>query len=212
MVESCHFQPESPEHNDESTHRGSQATDIGSIQAEGGQLLEVLVQGGMTHLVGLPDTISSALIDAVERDDGVRYIPVTREGEAFALAAGLWVGGADPVVVIQNTGLLESGDSLRGTIIRMGVPLLCLITYRGYGKMAAAGLEPSFDSLERSSLVRPDVDSTALLTEPTLKTWGVPTAFLDSHEDLPTVTEIWDQARRDSRPVALLLRKKLQSC
>ena len=190
----------------------SQATDIGSIQAEGGQLLDVLVQGGMTHLVGLPDTISSALIDAVERDDGVRYIPVTREGEAFALSAGLWVGGADPVVVIQNTGLLESGDSLRGTIIRMGVPLLCLITYRGYGKMTAAGLEPSFDAVERSSLVRPDVDSIARLTEPTLKAWGVPTAFLDSHEDLPTVTEIWDQARRDSRPVALLLRKKLQSC
>ena len=165
----------------------------------------------MTHVIGLPDTISSALIDAAESDERVRYVAVTREGEAFALAAGLWVGGAEPVVVIQNTGLLESGDSLRGTAMRMGVPLLCLITYRGYRKMTAAGLEPGFDALKRSSLVRPDVDSIALLTEPTLKTWGVPTAFMDSHDDLPVVIEMWQRARRDSRPVAVLLRQRLRS-
>ena len=166
----------------------------------------------MTHVIGLPDTISSALVDAAECDERVRYVPVTREGEAFALAAGLWVGAAEPVVVIQNTGLLESGDSLRGTAMRMGVPLLCLITYRGYRKMTAAGLEPGFDaSLKRSSLVRPDVDSIALLTEPTLTTWGVPTAIMDALEDLPVVIEMWQRARRDSRPVAVLLRQRLRS-
>ncbi len=178
----------------------------------GDHLLDVLIEGGMTHLVGLPDTISSALVDAVECHEDVRYIPVTREGEAFAVAAGLWVGGAEPVVVIQNTGLLESGDSLRGTAVRMGVPLLCLITYRGYGKMTAAGLGPRSDALERSALVRPDVDSTALLTEPTLRTWEVPTAFVDSREDLPTVIKMWERARLDSRPVAVLLRQRLRPC
>ncbi len=80
------------------------------------RLLEALVGEGMTHLVGLPDTIWSALIDATEAHSGTRYVPVTREGEAFALAAGLWVGGAEPVVVVQNTGLLESGDSLLMTL------------------------------------------------------------------------------------------------
>ena len=186
------------------------------MQLDGGHLLDVLIEGGMTHLIGLPDTISSALVDAVECHEDVRYVPVTREGEAFAVAAGLWVGGAEPVVVVQNTGLLESGDSLRGTAVRMGVPLLCLITYRGYGTMTAAGLEPGLeprtDALERSALVSPDVDSTALLTEPTLRTWEVPTAFVDSREDLPTVIQMWERARLDSRPVVILLRQRLRSC
>ncbi len=95
--------------------------------------------------------------------------------------------------------------------MRLGIPLLCLITYRGYRKMTAAGLEPGFDTLERSSLVRPDVDSIALLTEPTLTTWGVPTAIMDALEDLPVVIEMWQRARRDSRPVAVLLRQRLRS-
>ena len=95
------------------------------MQIDGGHLLDVLIEGGMTHLIGLPDTISSALVDAVECHEDVRYVPVTREGEAFAVAAGLWVGGAEPVVVIQNTGLLESGDSLRGTAVRMACAWPC---------------------------------------------------------------------------------------
>jgi hypothetical protein len=98
----------------------------------------------------------------------------------------------------------------------MGVPLLCLITYRGYATMAAAGLEPGLeprsDALEQSALVRPDVDTTALLTEPTLRSWEIPTAFVDSREDLPTVIKMWERARLDSRPVAVLLRQRLLPC
>ena len=164
----------------------------------------------MTHLVGLPDTISSALVDAAEKNPGTRYVPVTREGEAFALAAGLWMGGGEPVVVVQNTGLLESGDSLRGTLTRMGAPVLCLVTYRGHRKMQAAGLGPAFDPPDRASLVRPDVDSTALLTEPTLRTWGIPNLIMASDDDVPHVVDLWTTACRESRPVVALLRERLE--
>ena len=164
----------------------------------------------MTHLVGLPDTISSSLVDAAEADPATGYVPVTREGEAFAVAAGLWIGGGEPVVIVQNTGLLESGDSLRGTVARMGVPVLCLVTYRGHRKMTAAGMGPAFDPPDRANLVRPDVDSTALLTEPTLRTWGVPTLIMASDEDVAGVIDLWARARRESRPVVALLRERLE--
>jgi hypothetical protein len=163
----------------------------------------------MTHLVGLPDTISSALVDAAEINPATRYVQVTREGEAFALAAGLWVGGAEPVVVVQNTGLLESGDSLRGTAVRMGIPVLCLVTYRGHRKMAEAGLGPAFDPPDRATLVRPDVDSTPLLTEPTLRTWGIPNLIMSSDGDVGAVIDLWSRARTESRPVVALLRERL---
>ena len=164
----------------------------------------------MTHLVGLPDSISSGLVDAAESSPATRYVPVTREGEAFALAAGLWVGGGEPVVVVQNTGLLESGDSLRGTVVRMGAPVLCLVTYRGHRKMTAAGLGPAFDPPDRDTLVRPDVDSTPLLTEPTLETWGIPSVIVDSDDDVEDVIALWARARRESRPVVALLRERVQ--
>ncbi len=89
------------------------------------------------------------------------------------MASGLWIGGARPLVVIQNTGLLEAGDALRGTAMRMAAPIPIVVTGRGYAKMASAGLHPGTPRT-KELMTRADVDSVALVTEPTLDAWGVP--------------------------------------
>ncbi len=129
---------------------------------------------------------------------------VTREGEAFALASGVWLGNGKPAVLVQNTGLLESGDSLRGTAMRMGVPLVCLVTYRGFAKL------PREDARESPELlVRADVDSVALLTEPTLAAWRVPYACYAGPHDLSKLERAFVQADELSRPAALLVTRAL---
>jgi hypothetical protein len=168
-----------------------------------GEIFDRLMERGVSHGVGLPDSVTAPLIARFEKGAQTRWVPVTREGEAFAIAAGLWVGGRTPVVVIQNTGLLESGDSLRGVALRMGVPLLCLVTYRGVAGARASGWRPG-DTLARTHLVRPDVDSTALLTEPTLDAWSVPHATYRSLDDLD---RMWQVAVDESRPTVVLLPK-----
>ena len=173
------------------------------------QLAGALADLGVTHAVGLPDTSLGMLFRRLEDGMAIRTVGVTREGEAFAVAAGLWMGGATPVVLVQNTGLLEAGDALRGTAVRMGVPLLCLVSYRGYAKMTAAGLHPFTGPATVDVLTRPDLDSAALLTEPTLTAWGIPSFTYASTEDLPRVAEAWDHAHREGRPVALLLAGRL---
>ena len=167
-------------------------------------LFRRLLEAGVTDAVGLPDSVTAPLMAHFESHADTRWIPVTREGEAFALAAGLWVGGRTPVVVIQNTGLLESGDALRGVAVRMGVPLLCIVTYRGRAGMEAAGWDGG-EAPDRSWLVRPDVDSTALLTEPTLRAWGIP---YRTYESLDDVDAAWRIASEERRPVALLISKR----
>jgi sulfopyruvate decarboxylase subunit alpha len=157
---------------------------------------------GITHVVGLPDNASKALFERLHGEASIRVLNVTREGEAFALASGLWAGGAAPLVLIQNTGLLESGDALRGTAMRMRVPLVCLVTYRGYARFAALGPVEASDG---DLLSRPGLDSTAVLTEPTLRAWGVPFDFLHGDQDLPRLAGTFEQARRLEQPVALLI-------
>jgi hypothetical protein len=181
------------------------------------ELLELLEGEGVTHVIGLPDNDTAPLLDRLGDHARIRLVRVAREGEAFAIASGLWLGGATPVVVIQNTGLLEAGDALRGTASRMGVPLVMLVGYRGYEKMRAAGLEPSEARsavagsdgaghlLSRDDLVRPDVDGVALMTEPTLSAWGVPFERLGGAHDSARVSEAFMRARAEERPVALLL-------
>lgn len=171
--------------------------------------MRALVRLGVTHVVGIPDNTSGPLFPAIRRHPTLRLITVTREGEAMAIASGLWLGGASPLVVIQNTGLLESGDALRGTALRMAAPIPLLITGRGYAKMRKAGV--TLDS-ERTMelLTRPDVDSTALLTEPTLTAWGVPYSVCDEEDD--PITDIGTtiaRAKEESRPVACILLRPL---
>jgi sulfopyruvate decarboxylase TPP-binding subunit len=166
-----------------------------------------LAEVGISHVIGVPDNTSAPIYAALAAKGGTEIRPLcaTREGEAMALASGLWLGGAQPAVLIQNTGLLESGDALRGTASRMGVPLLLLITCRGYAKARAMGLEPGKDSLNRDVLVRADLDSVAHMTEETLGAWGIPYHVLRDPEDPTPLRDAWEQARAEERPVAVLL-------
>ena len=168
-----------------------------------------LISSGITHVVGIPDNSSGPLFDAVARHPTLRLVTVTREGEAIAIASGLWLGGASPLVVIQNTGLLESGDSLRGTAVRMAAPIPMLVTARGYAKMARADLRPDVPRAIEL-LTRADVDSKALLTEPTLEAWGIPYRRCEGDQDpVEAVTSTITDAREQGRPTAVVMARPL---
>ena len=62
-----------------------------------------------THVVWLPDSETNFLFQLLTNEPSLDLIPVCREGETMAIAAGLWVGGKKPLVLIQNTGIYESG-------------------------------------------------------------------------------------------------------
>jgi sulfopyruvate decarboxylase TPP-binding subunit len=106
-------------------------------------------------------------------------------------------------VLIQNTGLLESGDSLRGTLMRMRIPVVCLVTYRGYAKLARWSGPPPEPGPE--VLSRPDMDSVAVVTEPTLRAWGLGFNFLRTDDDVPKISTAFAQAKQLSAPVVLLV-------
>jgi len=128
----------------------------------------------------------------------------------MGLAAGLWLGGASPLVLIQNTGLLEAGDALRGTLARMGAPVLIFVTCRGFEKNRAAGLDPAAGAADRETLVRNDLDSVAAMTEGTLRAWGIPYLFLRDTSNLEPVEEAARMAAREERPVAVLIDASLE--
>lgn len=126
------------------------------------QLWRALVTSGATHVVGLPDTMTGPIFARNSRPrpshDGPGVINVCREGEAYGIAAGLWAGGAWPVVLIQSTGLFESGDALRSFALELESPLDLLIGWRGRsGKLNAGTLDTARD-----------------LLEPTLAAWRIP--------------------------------------
>jgi sulfopyruvate decarboxylase TPP-binding subunit len=119
-----------------------------------------------------------------------------------------------PVVTVQNTGLLESGDSLRGTALRMGVPLLVLVSVRGHAKMVAHRAEIEDERatgrLAAATMKRADVDSVALVTAPTLEAWGIPQRTYAADADAGRVRGAWELAQAGGHPVALMLPAALE--
>ena len=90
----------------------------------------------------------------------------------------------------------------------MRIPVVCLVTYRGYAKLARWGSPPPEPSPE--ILSRPDLDSVAVMTEPTLRAWGVPFDFLHTDEDVPKISVAFAQAQKLSAPVAVLVTQDMR--
>ena len=154
-------------------------------------MIDTLKQCGATHLVWLPDTESGYLYQSLSEDPDLKLVPVTREGETFAIALGLRVGGKKPVVCIQSTGLFESGDSVRGLWLDLKMPVMALIGYRGY-----QGGEPSDDSA-------------ATYLEPILKAWGVPYQVVQTDDEVrDAVPRMIEQAESRPGPTAILIGKE----
>ena len=122
----------------------------------GDQIASLLEELGVTHVVTVPDSTIGRWGDALERAPGLRVVRVCREGEAWAVALGLHFGGATPVVLIQCTGLFESGDSLRNVLHDWRVPVFSIIGYRSY--------------LNQDTLPG---DTCLVFTEPVLDAWKI---------------------------------------
>jgi len=150
-------------------------------------VLDQLHANGVTHVVWLPDTETSFMFDELTADPSLQIVPICREGESMPVAAGLWVGGKKPVVMIQNTGLFESGDSVRGMSLDIGFPLVMMVGYRGW---------------TRHGVTR---DSAARYTEPILRAWGISYYLIERDADADRISVAFEEARQYARPVACLV-------
>ena len=154
------------------------------------KIVNELKKQEITHAVGVPDNGSARIYELLRSEPDIEVITVTREGEAFAIASGLYVGGKKPVIIIQNTGLLESGDAIRGTVVNMQVPVVVFIGYRGYHNRDSDGQW---------------IDSVATFLEPTLKAWNLPYEMLETDSDVPCIARAFEQVAETSLPAAVLL-------
>jgi sulfopyruvate decarboxylase TPP-binding subunit len=61
--------------------------------AEARGIVDEMLSIGVTDVVYLPGNASKALLELLAAQSVIKLRLVTREGEAWALASGLWVGG-----------------------------------------------------------------------------------------------------------------------
>ena len=154
----------------------------------GAELAALLDRHGFDFYTGVPCSLVEDLIVALECHPRAPWIPAVREDVAVGLAAGAWLGGRRPVVVMQNSGLGTSLNALASLSLMYRLPALLIVTWRGFGGHDA----PEHLLMGEISPVLLDL-------------LGIPHQVLDHHDADEQVA--WACREMDAResPVALLV-------
>ncbi len=150
-------------------------------------VLNEMKKNGVSHVVWLPDSETNWLYMLMKNDPSLDLIAVSREGQAFSTAAGLSIGGKKPVILIQNTGMMESGDSLRGWALGLNIPVVMMVGYRGYTRHGV------------------NQDTAATYTERFLNAFGIQYYLVENDGDAERISIAFAEAERTQRPVAILV-------
>jgi sulfopyruvate decarboxylase subunit alpha len=87
---------------------------------------------GSRDVVYVPDNpLSHVLGQIAERYRDVRLTLATREEEAFGIAAGLYLGGRRPTVLLQSSGLGNSLNAITSLVLPYQIPMLVVVSMRG---------------------------------------------------------------------------------
>jgi sulfopyruvate decarboxylase subunit alpha len=97
---------------------------------ESDSFVQALHDIGFDFFTGVPDSILAGII-AVLMERRV-YIPAVREDEAVAMAAGAYMAGRIPAVLMQNSGLGTSLNTLISLNLLYRQPCLLVISWRGF--------------------------------------------------------------------------------
>jgi len=99
----------------------------------GAAFAALLEAQGYDFFTGVPCSMISSLIATLEAHPRLPYVPAVREDVAVGLAAGAWLAGRRPMVLMQNSGLGTSLNALVSLSLMYRLPALLLVTWRGHG-------------------------------------------------------------------------------
>ena len=155
-------------------------------------IFNALKSADYNFAVTLPCGMLKGLIRKVENSPDIIHVPLAREEEGVGIAAGAYLGGKKPVMIVQSSGIANSLNSIASLSIAYQIPLLTIMSYRGSLYEFAPAQVPL-----------------GLGLEGILRSLGVPYYLLDDPEKAEHVIFGADSlAKAAKRPVAVLLTRQ----
>lgn len=160
----------------------------------GSIIANAMLQCGIDSITTVPDFVQIATHQYIDqRKDQFLVTYCSDENQALHVATGLYIGGKNPAVMMQNQGLYNCMNSLRACGLDASIPLFLMIGQFGR----------EFSNIGKDS--RQSRRRMVSLLEPTLATFGIPYWNLDGEGDLGVIETAWKQAQRDLAPVAVIV-------
>jgi sulfopyruvate decarboxylase alpha subunit len=97
----------------------------------GKHVADVLRRNGIRLFATVPDYIVSQVLEHLWADPECRVVTACREEEGLGLLSGAWLGGARGALIMQNSGLGNSVNTLGSLNVASQIPVVLVISQRG---------------------------------------------------------------------------------
>lgn len=171
------------------------STDIRSPAVlQGSSIIAEIKASGIEFVISVPDiTTSEGLLRPLSLGTTPRLIRVCKEDEGVGICAGLAYTGRRSLLLIQQTGLLDSINAVRGVAVEYGLPICMMV--------GLLEKEPGVPPMQSKRYgVR--------IVEPILDAMGIAYHEIEGEADVPKIRPAVDDAYAHSRPVVLLIGRR----
>lgn len=151
------------------------------------KIADDLFANDISFVTTVPCKQLAGVIAEIDGRDDIFHIPSNKEDEGMGLCAGAWMGGKRPAIIMQNTALGVTINTLATLIQYYRMPLPMLISYRGELR------EPVACQVEMA------VHTKALLAQ-----MNIPTYHFHHHSDVGELDAILKYTFMCNKPVAIL--------
>ena len=157
----------------------------------GADIIDALKAARVEFVAAVPDIVTSAgLLWPISRDGALRLIRLCKEDEGISICTGLAFCDRRAVLLMQQTGLMDSLNSIRAIAVEYQQPV-CMI-------VGLLGKEPDRPAAQSAKYgVR--------IIEPVLDAMGIDHITLDNPEDVVALAPAINRAYELSRPVVALI-------
>ncbi len=94
-------------------------------------LYETIKKSGIDLLLSLPCIMLKGLLKLIDERKEIQHIPITREEEGVGIAAGAYLGGRKPAILMQNSGLGNSINAIKSLLQLYRIPVIFIMSHRG---------------------------------------------------------------------------------
>ena len=151
------------------------------------KIVDDFVANDVSFITTVPCKQLAGVIAEVDARESIYHIPSNKEDEGMGLCAGAWMGGKRPAIIMQNTAIGVTINTLATLIQYYRLPLPMLISYRGeLGEPVACQVEMA-------------VHTKALLAQ-----MHIPTYHFHTQSDADEFDKILKYTFMSNKPVAIL--------
>ncbi|KKK41371.1 hypothetical protein LCGC14_0865010 [marine sediment metagenome] len=95
------------------------------------KLYNAIKNSGINLILSLPCIMLKNLLELIEEKNEIKHISITREEEGVGIAAGAYLCGKTPALLIQNSGIGNSINAIKSLLYLFKIPIVFIMSHRG---------------------------------------------------------------------------------